>query len=67
MSEDVGITLDEVTTYMLGTYKKIEVSRDATITLDGAGDREALDERADLLRSAVAALRALRAPLLKRS
>ena len=28
---------------MLGTCKEIEVSKDATTTLDGAGDREALD------------------------
>jgi hypothetical protein len=50
-SENVGIKLDEVTTGVLGTCKEIEVSKDATTTLDGAGDREALDERADLLHS----------------
>ena len=51
VSEDVGIKLDEVTTDMLGTCKATEVSKEATTTLDGAGDREALCKRTDLLRS----------------
>ena len=45
------IKLDEVTTDMLGTCKETEVSKHATTTLDGAGDREALGKRTDLLRS----------------
>ena len=36
---------------MLGTGKATEVSKEATTTLDGAGDREALGKRTDLLRS----------------
>ena len=36
---------------MLGTCKATEVSKEATTTLDGAGDREALGKRTDLLRS----------------
>ena len=36
---------------MLGTCKATEVSKEATTTLDGAGDREALCKRTDLLRS----------------
>ena len=36
---------------MLGTCKETEVSKHATTTLDGAGDREALGKRTDLLRS----------------
>merc|ERR1719460_3352274 len=53
VSEDVGIKLEEVTTDMLGTCKKIEVTKDSTIILDGEGDRAALDERADLLRASI--------------
>ena len=36
---------------MLGTGKATEVSKEATTTLDGAGDRETLGKRTDLLRS----------------
>ena len=36
---------------MLVTCKATEVSKEATTTLDGAGDREALGKRTDLLRS----------------
>jgi chaperonin GroEL len=39
---------------MLGTAKKITVSKDDTIILDGAGGKEAIEERCEQLREAVA-------------
>jgi chaperonin GroEL len=53
ISEDVGLKLDQVTLDHCGTCKKITVSKDSTIVLDGAGVAEAIADRCDLLRESI--------------
>lgn len=52
ISEELGHTLDNVSVDMLGTAKKITVSKDDTILLDGGGEKEAIEERCEQLRKA---------------
>jgi len=40
VSEDVGIKLESVTIQMLGTAKKVSISKDDTIVVDGAGQKK---------------------------
>ena len=54
VSEDLGYKLEAVDVSMLGTAKNIPVSKDATLILDGAGGKEAIEERCEQLREAVA-------------
>merc|ERR1719231_1202971 len=53
ISEDVGLKLDSVTEDMLGTAKKVTISKDDTIILDGAGDKDAIEERCELIRESI--------------
>merc|ERR1719387_1336607 len=50
ISEDVGMKLETAEFSLLGTAKKVTVSKDDTIILDGAGAKEAIEERCELLR-----------------
>ncbi|KAH7276500.1 hypothetical protein KP509_39G009600 [Ceratopteris richardii] len=50
ISDDFGLTLKKVTTDMLGQAKKVTVSRDDTIILNGAGDKQAIEERCEQIR-----------------
>ena len=54
VSEDLGHKLDQVDIAMLGTAKKITVSKDDTIILDGAGEKATIEERCEQLRDAIA-------------
>lgn len=54
ISEDLGYKLEAVDLSMLGTAKKITVSKDDTIILDGAGEKVAIEERCEQLRDAIA-------------
>merc|ERR1719240_80182 len=54
VSEDLGHKLDQVDISMLGTAKKITVSKDDTIILDGAGEKATIEERCEQLRDAIA-------------
>jgi chaperonin GroEL len=45
ISEDLGIKLENVTLAMLGTAKKVTISKDATTVVDGSGDKAAIDGR----------------------
>eukprot|EP00741_Cyanophora_paradoxa_P008248 tig00001269_g7978.t1 len=53
VSEDVGLDLDKLTLEHLGTAKKVVVSKDDTIVLDGAGTKEAIAERVELLKESI--------------
>jgi chaperonin GroEL len=53
ISEEVGLKLEDATLDMLGTCKKITISKDDTIILDGAGSRADIEERCELLRASV--------------
>jgi chaperonin GroEL len=50
ISEDLGMTLENVTEADLGTCAKVKVSKDDTIILDGAGDKAQIEERCEVIR-----------------
>jgi len=54
ISDDVGLKLDMVKEEHLGSCKKLAITRDETILLDGAGDRQDVEDRCELLRDLVA-------------
>ncbi len=45
ISEDLGIKLENVTMDMLGSAKKVSITKDDTTIVDGAGDKEAIEAR----------------------
>lgn len=53
ISEEVGMKLEEVTPEHLGRCKKITVTKNDTVVLDGAGQKEIITERCDLIRSSI--------------
>ncbi|KMZ67110.1 Chaperonin CPN60-2, mitochondrial [Zostera marina] len=55
ITEELGMNLDKVEFEMLGTCKKVTISKDDSVVLDGAGDRKAIEERCEELRSAIEA------------
>ena len=46
VSEELGMKIENVTLDMLGTAKRIEVTKDDTTIIDGAGDKEEIKARA---------------------
>ncbi|MEM7811484.1 MAG: chaperonin GroEL [Planctomycetota bacterium] len=53
LSEDLGIKLDAVELDHLGTAAKVEVTKDDTTIIDGAGDKAAIDARVAQIRKAI--------------
>ncbi|KAI3772924.1 hypothetical protein L6452_04119 [Arctium lappa] len=53
ITEELGMNLEKVGPEMLGTCKKVTISKDDTVVLDGAGDKKAIEERCEQLRSSV--------------
>lgn len=53
VSEELGIKLENVTMDMLGTAKKITMTKDTTTVVDGAGDKAAIAARVAQLRAQV--------------
>jgi len=53
ISEDLGIKLENVTTAMLGTAKRVTIDKDATTIIDGIGTHEAIKARTDAIRQQV--------------
>ncbi|XAR48890.1 hypothetical protein NMG60_11031869 [Bertholletia excelsa] len=47
ITEELGLNLDNVNLEMLGTCKKVTISKDDTVILDGAGDKKAIEERCE--------------------
>lgn len=47
ISEELGLKAEKVTPDMLGTAKRITVTKDDTIILDGAGDKKKIEERSE--------------------
>ena len=45
ISEDLGIKLENVTIEMLGTAKKVTITKDDTTLVDGAGEKSAIEGR----------------------
>jgi len=54
ISEDIGLKLEKVTEEHLGTAKRVTITKEDTIVLNGAGEREMIDERCELLRETIA-------------
>lgn len=50
VSDDMGMTFENITTDVLGTAKKIVVTKDSTLLAQGGGDKKAIDDRADEIR-----------------
>jgi chaperonin GroEL len=53
ISEDLGMKLENVTVDMLGTAKKIEISKDTTTIIDGAGDKAEIEARVAQIRNQI--------------
>ena len=53
ISEEYGISLDKATLSMLGTAEKIEISKDATTIINGAGEKASIEERIRQIRSQI--------------
>ncbi|SMF66279.1 chaperonin GroEL [Azospirillum oryzae] len=53
ISEDLGIKLENVTLDMLGTAKKVVISKEATTIVDGAGDKADIEARCGQIRAQV--------------
>jgi chaperonin GroEL len=55
LSEDLGIKLENVEIKHLGQAKKIEVTKDATTIIEGAGDKKAIQARIQQIRTQIEA------------
>ncbi len=53
ISEDLGIKLENVTLDMLGTAKRVTITKDDTTIVDGAGDAEAIKARCEQIRAQI--------------
>ena len=53
ISEERGFSLETATLDMLGRAEKVVVTKDNTTVVNGAGDPEAIQERADLIRKQI--------------
>ena len=55
ISEEKGLSLDKATLEMLGTAKKVTISKDNTTIVDGAGEKEAIKDRVTQIKNEIAA------------
>ena len=53
ISEDLGIKLDNVTLEMLGTAKRVEVTKEETTIIDGAGSKDDISARCNQIRAQI--------------
>jgi chaperonin GroEL len=53
ITEELGLELKEATLEMLGTAKQIKVSKEDTIIVDGAGSKQAIQERIGQIKNAI--------------
>ncbi len=53
ISEEVGIKLEAVTLEMLGTAKKVSISKENTIVVDGAGAKEEIQGRVQQIKAQI--------------
>ncbi|KAK9067508.1 hypothetical protein SSX86_011619 [Deinandra increscens subsp. villosa] len=53
ITDELGMNLEKMSPAMLGTCKRVTVSKDDTVILDGAGDKKAIEERCEQLRSSI--------------
>lgn len=53
ISDDMGMTFDNITPAVLGSAKRVVVSKDKTLLVNGNGDSDAIKNRADEIRKAL--------------
>ncbi|MAZ19191.1 MAG: chaperonin GroEL [Ahrensia sp.] len=53
ISEDLGIKLENVTLDMLGTAKKVSITKEETTIVDGAGDKSDIDGRVNQIKAQI--------------
>ncbi|MEL6101533.1 MAG: chaperonin GroEL [Pseudomonadota bacterium] len=53
ISEDLGMKLENVTMEMLGTAKKISITKDETTVVDGAGEKAEIEARVSQIRQQI--------------
>ncbi|CUH89299.1 hypothetical protein PH5382_03245 [Phaeobacter sp. CECT 5382] len=53
ISEDLGMKLESVTMDMLGTAKKVEITKDETTIVDGAGEKAEIEARVTQIRAQI--------------
>ena len=53
ISEDLGIKLESVTLDMLGSAKKIQITKEDTTVVDGKGDKKAIEARCNQIRKQI--------------
>lgn len=53
ISDDMGMTFENITPAVLGVAKKVVVSKDSTLMAHGGGDKTAIAQRADEIRVAI--------------
>ncbi|MBM60315.1 MAG: chaperonin GroEL [Rhodospirillaceae bacterium] len=51
ISEEVGISLDGVTLEMLGSAKRVEITKDETTIVDGSGEKTEIEARCNQIRA----------------
>ncbi|MCL2629338.1 MAG: chaperonin GroEL [Alphaproteobacteria bacterium] len=53
ISDDLGMTLENITPAVLGNAKRAIVSKDSTLIVDGSGDAKAIKARSDEIRKTI--------------
>ncbi|USS91681.1 chaperonin GroEL [Fructobacillus americanaquae] len=54
VTDDLGLNLKDVTIEQLGQANKVNITKDNTTIVEGAGDKEAVKERVDLIKQQIA-------------
>jgi chaperonin GroEL len=53
ITDDIGLSLDKATVEHLGMAARVEISKDNTIIIDGAGDKSMIEARVKAIRSQI--------------
>ncbi|MGX9355432.1 chaperonin GroEL [Roseobacteraceae bacterium S113] len=53
ISDDLGMKLENVTMEMLGTAKRVQITKDETTVIDGAGEKAEIEARVSQIRSQI--------------
>jgi len=53
VSEELGMKLENITLDMLGTAKRVEITKDDTTIIDGAGEKDLIEARAASIRKQI--------------
>jgi chaperonin GroEL len=53
IAEELGLSLEKATVEDLGTAKRVTISKENTIIIDGAGDPQAIKDRVQLIRTQI--------------